>query len=120
MIILLVILVITVAIVHGLYFSSCKFVKKLNIMNNIKLQHGIRATFLKEDYCTGIDLLQQFAVPFLQFVVLLHCNLGKGFCTLPTTMVNRILVEDRLGETTNFSAWKSRLLITLEESDLMK
>jgi hypothetical protein len=35
-------------------------------------------------------------------------------------MVNRILVEDRLDGTTNFSSWKSRLLITLKESDLMK
>jgi hypothetical protein len=35
-------------------------------------------------------------------------------------MVNHILVEDRLDGTTNFSSWKSRLLITLEESDLMK
>jgi hypothetical protein len=35
-------------------------------------------------------------------------------------MMNRILVEDRLDGTTNFSSWKSRLLITLEESDLMK
>jgi hypothetical protein len=32
MVILLVILVITVAIVHGLCFSSCKFVKKLNVI----------------------------------------------------------------------------------------
>jgi hypothetical protein len=35
-------------------------------------------------------------------------------------MVNHILVEDRLDGTSNFSSWKSRLLITLEESDLMK
>jgi hypothetical protein len=35
-------------------------------------------------------------------------------------MVNRILVEDRLDGTTNFISWKSRLLITLEESELMK
>jgi hypothetical protein len=35
-------------------------------------------------------------------------------------MMNRILLEDRLDGTTNFSSWKSRLLITLEESDLMK
>jgi hypothetical protein len=35
-------------------------------------------------------------------------------------MVNCILVEDRLDGTTNFSSWKSRLLITLEESELMK
>jgi hypothetical protein len=32
MVILLVILVIIVAIVHGLCFSSCKFVKKLNVI----------------------------------------------------------------------------------------
>jgi hypothetical protein len=32
MVILLVILVITAAIVHGLCFSSCKFVKKLNVI----------------------------------------------------------------------------------------
>jgi hypothetical protein len=35
-------------------------------------------------------------------------------------MVNRILVEDRFDGTTNFNSWKSRLLITFEESDLMK
>jgi hypothetical protein len=35
-------------------------------------------------------------------------------------MVNLILVEDRLDGTTNFSSWKSRFLITLEESGLMK
>jgi hypothetical protein len=35
-------------------------------------------------------------------------------------MVNHVLVEDRLDGTTNFSSWKSRLLITLEESEQMK
>ena len=35
-------------------------------------------------------------------------------------MVTSVLVEDRLDGATNFNSWKSRLLITLEESDLMK
>jgi hypothetical protein len=35
-------------------------------------------------------------------------------------MVNHILVEDRLNGKNNFSSWKSRILITLEESELIK
>jgi hypothetical protein len=35
-------------------------------------------------------------------------------------MRNRTLVEDRLDGSSNFSSWKSRLHITLEESDLLK
>jgi hypothetical protein len=34
-------------------------------------------------------------------------------------MMNRTLVEDRLDGSTNFSSWKSRLQITLEENDLL-
>jgi hypothetical protein len=35
-------------------------------------------------------------------------------------MRNKTLVEDRLDGSSNFSSWKSRLHITLEESDLLK
>jgi hypothetical protein len=35
-------------------------------------------------------------------------------------MRNRTLVEDRLDGSSNFSSWKSRLHITLEESDLLR
>jgi hypothetical protein len=35
-------------------------------------------------------------------------------------MRNKTLVEDRLDGTRNFSYWKSRLHITLEEDDLLK
>ena len=35
-------------------------------------------------------------------------------------MVTSVSVEDRLDGASNFNSWKSRLLITLEESDLMK
>jgi hypothetical protein len=35
-------------------------------------------------------------------------------------MVTSVPVEDRLDGASNFHSWKSRLLITLEESDLMK
>jgi hypothetical protein len=35
-------------------------------------------------------------------------------------MVVNVPVEDRLDGASNFNFWKSRLLITLEESDLMK
>jgi hypothetical protein len=35
-------------------------------------------------------------------------------------MVTSVPVEDRLDGASNFNSWKSRLLITLEESDLMK
>jgi hypothetical protein len=34
-------------------------------------------------------------------------------------MRNKTLVEDRLDGSSNFSSWKSRLHITLEESDLL-
>jgi hypothetical protein len=34
-------------------------------------------------------------------------------------MRNRTLVEDRLDGSSNFSSWKSRLQITLEEDDLL-
>jgi hypothetical protein len=34
-------------------------------------------------------------------------------------MMNRTLVEDRLYGSSNFSSWKSRLQITLEENDLL-
>jgi hypothetical protein len=34
-------------------------------------------------------------------------------------MRNKILVEDRLDGSSNFISWKSRLCITLEESDLL-
>jgi hypothetical protein len=33
---------------------------------------------------------------------------------------NRALVEDRLDGSSNFISWKSRLCITLEESDLLR
>ena len=35
-------------------------------------------------------------------------------------MVTNVPVEDRLDGASNFNSWNSRLLITLEESDLMK
>jgi hypothetical protein len=35
-------------------------------------------------------------------------------------MRNKTLVEDRLDGTSNFSSWKSRLHITLEEDDLLR
>jgi hypothetical protein len=35
-------------------------------------------------------------------------------------MRNKTLVEDRLDGSNNFNSWKSRLHITLEESDLLK
>jgi hypothetical protein len=35
-------------------------------------------------------------------------------------MRNRTLVEDKLKGSSNFSSWKSRLHVTLEESDLLK
>jgi hypothetical protein len=35
-------------------------------------------------------------------------------------MRNRTLVEDRLDGSSNFSSWKSKLHITLEESDLLR
>ena len=35
-------------------------------------------------------------------------------------MRNKILVEDRLDGSSKFSAWKSRLHITLEDSDLLR
>jgi hypothetical protein len=35
-------------------------------------------------------------------------------------MVTSVPVEDKLDRASNFHSWKSRLLITLEESDLMK
>jgi hypothetical protein len=35
-------------------------------------------------------------------------------------MRNRTLVEDRLDGTSNFSSWKSRLHISLEEDDLLR
>jgi hypothetical protein len=34
-------------------------------------------------------------------------------------MKNKILVEDKLDGSSNFSSWKSRLQITLEEDDLL-
>jgi hypothetical protein len=34
-------------------------------------------------------------------------------------MRNKTLVEDRLDGSSNFSSWKSRLQITLEEDDLL-
>jgi hypothetical protein len=34
-------------------------------------------------------------------------------------MMNKALVEDRLDGSSNFSSWKSRLQITLEEDDLL-
>jgi hypothetical protein len=34
-------------------------------------------------------------------------------------MKNKTLVEDRLDGASNFSSWKSRLQITLEEDDLL-
>ena len=34
-------------------------------------------------------------------------------------MKNRTLVEDRLDGASNFSPWKSKLLVTLEEDDLL-
>jgi hypothetical protein len=34
-------------------------------------------------------------------------------------MKNRTLVEDRLDGSSNFSSWKSRLQVTLEEDDLL-
>jgi tryptophan 2,3-dioxygenase len=34
-------------------------------------------------------------------------------------MKNRALVEDRLDGASNFSSWKSRLQVTLEEDDLL-
>jgi hypothetical protein len=34
-------------------------------------------------------------------------------------MKNRTLVEDRLDGASNFNPWKSKLLVTLEEEDLL-
>ena len=34
--------------------------------------------------------------------------------------MNSVEVEDRLGGTSNFNSWKSRVLIILEENDLQK
>jgi hypothetical protein len=39
---------------------------------------------------------------------------------VPAAMVTSVPMEDRLDGASNFHSWKSRLLITLEESDLMK
>jgi hypothetical protein len=44
----------------------------------------------------------------------------QSFSRVSAAMVPSILVEDRLDGAANFNSWKSRLLITLEESDLMK
>jgi hypothetical protein len=43
-----------------------------------------------------------------------------GFVKNLQAMRNRTLVEDRLDGTSNFSSWKSRLHITLEEYDLLR
>jgi hypothetical protein len=40
-------------------------------------------------------------------------------CEEYKNMMNITLVEDRLDGSTNFSSWKSRLQITLEEEDLL-
>jgi hypothetical protein len=40
-------------------------------------------------------------------------------CEESENMMNRTLVEDRLDRSSNFSSWKSRLQITLEEEDLL-
>jgi hypothetical protein len=44
--------------------------------------------------------------------------LARG-CEESKNMVNKTLVEDRLDGESNFSSWKSRLQITLEEEDLL-
>jgi hypothetical protein len=44
--------------------------------------------------------------------------LARG-CEESENMVNKTLVEDRLDGEINFSYWKSRLHITLEEKDLL-
>jgi hypothetical protein len=53
--------------------------------------------------------------------------LKLGFLALPLRFVknlqamrNKTLVEDRLDGSSNFSSWRSRLHITLEESDLLR
>jgi predicted oxidoreductase (fatty acid repression mutant protein) len=40
-------------------------------------------------------------------------------CEESENMVNKTLVEDRLDGASNFSSWKSRIQITLEEEDLL-
>jgi hypothetical protein len=40
-------------------------------------------------------------------------------CEESENMMNRTLVEDRLDGSSNFSSWKSRLQVTLEEEDLL-
>jgi hypothetical protein len=40
-------------------------------------------------------------------------------CEESKNMMNKTLVEDRLDGSSNFSSWKSRLQITLEEEDLL-
>jgi hypothetical protein len=40
-------------------------------------------------------------------------------CEESENMVNKTLVEDRLDGSSNFSSWKSRLQVTLEEEDLL-
>jgi hypothetical protein len=45
---------------------------------------------------------------------------GLRVSRVSAIMVGNVPVEDRLVGASNFNSWKSRLLITLEESDLMK
>jgi hypothetical protein len=40
-------------------------------------------------------------------------------CEESENMMNKTLVEDRLDGSSNFSSWKSRLQVTLEEEDLL-
>jgi hypothetical protein len=40
-------------------------------------------------------------------------------CEESKNMMNKTLVEDRIDGSSNFSSWKSRLQITLEEDDLL-
>jgi hypothetical protein len=47
-------------------------------------------------------------------------NFGPRVSRVSAIMVGNVPVEDRLDGASNFNSWKSRLLITLEESDLMK
>jgi hypothetical protein len=47
-------------------------------------------------------------------------NFGPRVSRVFAAMVGNVPVEDRLDGASNLNSWKSRLLITLEESDLMK
>jgi hypothetical protein len=47
-------------------------------------------------------------------------DFGPRVSRVSAIMVGNVPMEDRLYGASNFNSWKSRLLITLEESDLMK